>query len=455
MQTDFESLKGPDAIYISLFGKWLPRLSAGWALPLAVLSLLLVLLAGFLSRTQLNSLGQWAAALAMPVVLLLGSAAAGWVIFTLAQLVSGQPDPSYANPMLIRVAVGFGVLAATVFASRMAQPRLAALSVWLWFALSAVVTAALIPGLSPYFIFPVLVASVLLVIQSRLSGAWNGLAGDIALFLAALPALIIWLALSGGSEDVMGYVLHPLITTSASFAAMTLLPLLAARRFDPRPWLLAGGGALIVALVVAVVAGTQPAYSERAPQRLAIALLDDHATGKAQWVALTQAKLPSTLRAAAAFSAKPEKAYVFGPVYVAPAGAARFTPPSALIDNKPDGDKRRITLSLQGTSAANQMVLLIPGKAHLRSIEIDGQMLKADPATDEGPGVIIGCVSSDCRTKTITLELASRGPVDITLGEQRLGLPPDGQKIAAARPREAITSQNGDTTLVLKKLTIR
>ena len=43
----------------------------------------------------------------------------------------------------------------------------------------ALVTAALLTGLSPYFLFPALVAGILLLVQTRLSGAWTGLVGEV------------------------------------------------------------------------------------------------------------------------------------------------------------------------------------------------------------------------------------------------------------------------------------
>jgi hypothetical protein len=452
MQTDFESLKGGDDIYISLFGKWLPRLPSSWALPLALLSFVLILLAGFLSRSQLNSIGQWAAALAMPPAVLIGCGLAGWLLHTLAQLVSGQPDPSYAHPATLRFAIGFGVLAIVVLCTRMAQPRLAALSVWLWMSALGVATAALITGLSPYFLFPSLIAAILLVAQTRIAGAWTGLVGDVALFLAAIPALIIWLALAAGGEDVMGLAMHALVTVPAAFGLMTLVPLIAARRMSRLDWLVAAGSTGVLALILAVVAGTRPAFSAVAPQRLSVMLVDDHIANKALWIAQTQAPLPRAVRAAASFSAKPEIPYAiaFQPVYVAPSGNPRFTPPTVTIDNKPDGNRRRVVLSLNGSEAAEQILIAVPKEAKLDWVEIGGQRMKTQLADRN----IIGCASADCRSQVVTLELASRGPVDLLIAEQRYGLPVDGEKIAAARPKEAIASQSGDVTLILKKITI-
>src|SRR6185503_9344704 len=100
--------------------------------------------------------------------------------------VSGQPDPSYAHPLALRLAFGLGIAAVAVLVSRLADARLSALSVWLWLSLLAIITALFLPGLSPYFLFPALIGSVLVLIQSQLPGAWSGATGVILLLIAAL-----------------------------------------------------------------------------------------------------------------------------------------------------------------------------------------------------------------------------------------------------------------------------
>jgi hypothetical protein len=97
------------------------------------------------------------------------------------------------------------------------------------------------------------------------------------------------------------------------------------------------------------------------------------------------------------------------------------------------------------------MLIAVPKEAKLNWVEIGGQRMK----TELPDRNIIGCASADCRSQVVTLDLGSRGPVDLLIAEQRYGLPPDGEKIAAARPKEAIASQSGDTVLILKKVTIR
>src|ERR1700710_2220843 len=46
-RTDPAALNGPDAIYLDVLGRWLPRLGVGWALPLSVAAFGMIALAGF------------------------------------------------------------------------------------------------------------------------------------------------------------------------------------------------------------------------------------------------------------------------------------------------------------------------------------------------------------------------------------------------------------------------
>ena len=117
----------------------------------------------------------------MPLALVIGSAAAGFALAFIAQVVSGHPDPSYAYPLAMRIALAFAVWGMALLVSRMANLHAAATSAWLWMAVFAVLSAALMPGFSPYFLLPAIVAAVLLLATSRLRDRWSSGTGQAAL----------------------------------------------------------------------------------------------------------------------------------------------------------------------------------------------------------------------------------------------------------------------------------
>jgi hypothetical protein len=454
MQTDFESLKGGDDIYISLLGYFLPRMPASWALPLAIVSFLFLVAATYFSRSEENGIWRWLRALAMPLAMVVGSALAGWLLHKVAELVSGQPNPSYAYPLWLRIALALGVTSVGVLVSRLATTRHSALAVWYWMSGLAIATAAFLPGVSPYFLFPALVGSLILLIQSRLADAWEGRSGEVAIFLAAIPALVIWLSLASGLETVQGLFAHPLFTVPAAFGTMAFLPFLAIAPLSRRAWIWTSALIGVAALFCAWMAGLEPAYSPLAPQRLDINFLDDHVGNKSLWAINTQAPLPEAFRRVMTFSDNPTQATPISsqPAYLAPAGANRFTPPTAAFENIADATGRLVTLTLQGSERTNEMLLAVPKNSGLDRIEFEGKRFVPSPDANNPLGTIFGCVTRDCRNKSVTLHFADTHPVDLWLAEIDFAIPPDGEQLENARPPTTVASQSGDTTIVLGKV---
>jgi hypothetical protein len=110
-----------------------------------------------------------------------------------------------------------------------------------------IISAIWLPGLSPYFLFPSLIAAPLLLLTMR------GGRG-IALFIAALAGMAIWIGFAAGAEDIQGLRAHMLFTLTAGFGLLSLLPLLAGRRLGGSAFLSA-----LMALSFAVVAGLNAA----------------------------------------------------------------------------------------------------------------------------------------------------------------------------------------------------
>ena len=87
-----------------------------------------------------------------------------------------MPIPSFAHPLALRLALALGVWTLALLAAR----RATATASWLWFAGFAVAAAWALPGLSPYFLFPSLVAAVTLAVRgSALAAAGAGGAADL------------------------------------------------------------------------------------------------------------------------------------------------------------------------------------------------------------------------------------------------------------------------------------
>ena len=455
--TDFGILKGGDDIFISILGRWLPRLPASWAIPLSFLALALVLLTIARPGSILPSFRGWFAALAVLPLTLVAAGVSGWVLHTTAVLVSGQPDPSYAHPSYLRIALSFGVLASVVLTSRLADERKSAISLWLWFALLAVLCSLFAVGLSPYFLFPLLVAAPILAAVSI--GKIDGRPLQVAFALASVPALVIWFSIVAVGETLSGLSLHPLFTVPAAIGLAIVAPILS-DTFTRRAWIACSSLIFALSFAIAVIGGLQPAYDRLMPQRLSIQYIEDATKGRAVWAADASAPLPSTLRSAANFSPVPEIAYPYGFLrsFIAPAGSPQFAAPTAQVmaGSPSRGGLRHIDIALHASSFASQVILAVPRETKLRAITLDGKrfVVPVEWAKSPLPYNLIACFSNDCGHKTVGLDFASREPARLLLSEVRYGLPEAGRRLAAARPATATQSQNGDTTVLINAIAL-
>jgi len=415
---DLDALTGADEIYFDVLGRWLPRLKQSWALPLSLAALLLAALAGLLTRRARREIQRPWTSFLMPPLLLGLAVGLGFGLHALAAWISGNADPSFAHPAWLRLSLAFGAFAAALLAARGAGP----VAGWLWFAGLAVAASVRAPGIAPYFLFPALVAAPLLVLT-----VWGGRGP--ALFAAALAGMVVWIGLAAGGEQIMGLKLHMLFTGTAGFALVALLPVLARAR--PRALLISSAVSLLLALGLAVAAGLQPAFSAAAPERLNIRYVETG--GRGWWVADPVARLPDSLRAAAKFSARPERKVEYG--YVAPAGAAHLPAPRAEV--RRDGGAVTLDVHAQG----DRFVLDVPREAGMTALSIDG-MAVTPPG---GQPVTIVC---HCRDARLVLTLGAGGAMTLPLQTAWSGLAsPDGVKLQKARPGWAAPSQAGDISV--------
>jgi len=456
-RTKYEDLRGTDEVYISILGRWLPRLPASWALPLSLLATALLGLAlAFAKRTSEGNERWWAAGLIFPAALV-GAAAVGMLLHEIAVLVSGQPDPSYAYPSALRAALALGVLAVTILVARFSGVRAATFAIWFWFAALSLAASALLTGFSPYFLFPLLWAAPLLFLGSVLKVDLESMTGRLIVGIASLPTLVIWLSFVSLGESIRGLYLNEIFTVPAAVGLLTLVPFLSARNVSRFAWTATAGFVLLGAVAASVVAGLEPAFSAITPQRLSIAYVEDAAKHHAYFSVDGSAPLPSSMRAMAKFSLRPERLLAFSPeTYVAPAGQPHLAFPQTDVRIENGQGARHVDLVLRANGGANQVFLAIPTNAGLRAIDIEGKHFAVPPewAKAAAPYDLVGCFSPDCASKSIELTLGSRAGTKILLAALHYGLAPEAQKLAQVRPATAVPSQNGDTTILINTIDV-
>ncbi|MGH6876997.1 MAG: M28 family peptidase, partial [Rhizomicrobium sp.] len=453
-QADFAKLYGRDDIYLDILGRWLPRAPASWAVPLAIAAFLLVLAAALFARGASISTLQWFGAFAITPALLVVAVGSGFVLHGIAVIVSGMPDPSYAWPAALRIALALALGGAALLVSRFAPGRAGATAVWLWLGGLGVVVAIFLPGLSPYFLIPVIAAASLLAFAARVPGSWDGPFGTAALLVAALVALLVWSAIGTAGETLMGLKLHPLFTVPFAIGLSTLVPLLT--RFAPPRlvWAASIAALFVAAIGAAFVQGLEPAYSTTAAQRLDITYVEGRQ--RAVWALETMGPVPRAMRALASFSSRPERLAPTMPrAYFALANDPHLPLPDAtIIARPPSNGVRRITVMFHGSGNADQMYLAIPKAAMLKAIDLQGWHFNAPPQWIREDYVALACMSRDCATVTVTLTLAARSSATLDLYEHRFGLPDFARRLAAARPATAVQSQNGDGVTLIGEVDV-
>jgi hypothetical protein len=138
-----------------------------------------------------------------------------------------------------------------------------------------------------------------------------------------------------------------------------------------------------------------------------------------------------------------------GRAYVADAGEARLTMPTAQLLRTAPTDTQSGIVALHGSEQANAMLLFIPGSLRLRTIELGGQQLTAPPGWDQD--TYLACLSRDCRDRRVSLSWTGSAR-DLKFAEQRYGLPSFGALLEQARPKSAAPSQVGDEVMLISEL---
>ncbi|MGH6829074.1 MAG: hypothetical protein ACREFW_09215, partial [Rhizomicrobium sp.] len=365
---------------------------------------------------------RWRGILAAPA-LLVGAVVMGFLLHEIAALISGHPDPSFAHPWALRLALAFGVWSVALFASRLEAGAVAA---WLWIAGLGVAVAITLPGFSPYFLFPSLVAALFFLLTLPMGKTMK----ELAAFLAALACTFTWLNLAATGEAIMGLAAHPIFTLSAGFALVALMPLMRAAKITTAL------ASLALALVLAVIAGFLPPFSAASPARLNLHYVEEN--GRAVWAADPVVHLPESLRRAGHFAGI-ARIPLLGRAYVADAGRAQIALPDAAVEREGD----RVTVTLHGSMQATGMMLV--SSAPFTIDAVGGRPFEGLPHVTR-----LLCDTPDCARATIALKQKTIGSFEVI--EVRRGLPVTGNVLLSARPADAVPSGAGDQTWLVRQI---
>lgn len=442
---------GGDAVFFDLLGFSVISWPKGWTLVLAILALVLAVLASLRRRGILFGLLGFLGAVVVAALLSFG----------LSLVIQGAtpglwvegPQPEIAAFWLLALAV---VLALAAAVSRRAGSEGLWAGVWIGWAVLGVALAVVAPGISYLFVVPALVAGILgLVFRS---GSRSG--GAVSLVPAAV-ALLLWLPILLSLYDGLGKQALVVIGVLAAALLTSLAPLVpGSGRLGRR---LLPAAAFVLALVAAGVAFATAPYSEETPQAVAIQHFQEAGAAEARWLVRTNRPFPAALRKAASFGETSATAYPWGPAFYrafqAPAPRVEAPAPQvSVLEDVTAGGKRKLRLLLTSNRGAPDAGILLPPEANLESARVEGQEVPLGGSHKIGPRREgwTELAMAAMRPEGVEMEvvLGAAQPLEWYVYDQTPGLPPAGEPLLKARPSTAVTFQDGDTTLIARKVRI-
>lgn len=283
----------------------------------------------------------------------------------------------------------------------------------------------------------------------------------VSLVPAAVAALL-WIPILLPLYDGLGKQALVVIGALAAALLTSLAPLVpGSGRLGRR---LLPAAAFVLALVAAGVAFATAPYSEETPQAVAIQHYQEAGAAEARWLVRTNRPFPAALRQVARFGEQSETAYPWGPAFYrafhAPAPRVEQPAPQvSVLEDSTAGGKRRLRLLLTSNRGARAAGILLPPEAKLESARVEGQEVPLQGSHRAGPrreGTWSELAMAAMRPEGVEMEvvLGAVQPLEWYVYDQSPGLPPAGEPLVKARPSNAVAFQDGETTLIARKMRI-
>jgi hypothetical protein len=453
------------AVFFDLLHAGVVRWPAGLSPLLGLLALGLTLAAAFLARRR--GLAVWGGSFVLGLASALASLLFVLVLAILFQLaIAGAfPSPWVAHPgpaiaVFWLLAFGGGLGIAGLMGRRVSLPGLWT-GVWVSWSLFGLLFGILLPGISYLFVVPALVAGVC---GLALGGSTAG--RTLAAVLPAFVAALLWFSFLGSLY--LGLGLMGLVVTAVLLSVIfsSLTPLMAGAAPLWRRWLPLT--ALALAVVCLVWACVSPPFSPASQRPLNVVAHEDAVSGETRLLLDGRAPFPPAMLQAAPFGRKPVPPFPWSPSFartaVAPAPPLGASGPelAVLADSVVDG-KRHLRLRLTSPRGAQVATVYFPAQAQVEAIQVDGEAVpmggggkggRREPARPQRgwQSVIYHTVPS--QGGVLDFVLGSSQPNDWYVVDRTYDLPASAQALAAARPKTAAAIQDGDRTMVSRKVRI-
>jgi len=461
---DLKTPPAGNAVFFDVLGfavLWWPE---GWTPGLAALAVLLLLVAVGLSiqrgdvswRSYAWGLAGGIGMFAVPVVLAYAAARALAAAGAFPANWVAHPFPLLAGFWLLAF-LGSWLVAASL--SSRAGPGGLWAGVWTWWAAAASLLSLWAPGVSYLFLIPLSAAALTALPRiSASAGIWPQ--ARWRTFLPILFAAFFWLPIARFLYDGLGLRGVVVISALVALVAGTFAPLIAAVAPRSRRAILFSTGVFSVAAFV--TGAFLPPFSPRQPERANLLWHQDADSGKARWLySPASGALPAPMRGAATFGASPVVPFPWstdGRAFAAETAQRDWRGPElTVLERSASGGRRRIRAKLISPRGASVARLAFSPSVGIESLTMGGRLLPPlhrRLLRDNAGWRIYSCLTLPPEGVEIEAVLVGEKPAEIVLTDQSPGLPPEGAKLAALRPRTAVPSHEGDVSLVTRRVRI-
>lgn len=405
--------RGGQRVYSGIAGRWL------FSLPMVAAAIGLALLAGAaaLVAWQRQALGRPLGAVA--------AAFAGGMLLT-AVVVEGvaflRPGDWWrAYPGLAYLAVESLLLAAmAALLGKVARDRPREelrIAAWLLVLLLGGLASLFLPGAIIFFLLAPAVALLGMALKQRWL-VWIACGAQLLTF-AELTAQIETLLIDGP------------LWAAALFAALAVLPTLA--ELPLQRWRPAAGAVGGIALLLWLATLLMPRASAERPGAFTIDYVRDNLHGKANWaVASKQARLPSGWdrfgewrKGTLPYNAR-TRWLAKAPMLATP------RPLGQVVDIRRDGAGRIVRFAL-ARGGADTVAIRFDKETTITAMGLPGAVRPINQANSDSP-YLLRCSGRACDGRVYEVRFANAKPVKAMLIATRFSLPPEGARLAAARP---------------------
>ena len=443
-QADLAHPPPGNAVFFDVLSWAVVRWPQPWTIPLALIGLVLIGLAGWKKpgRGALPFRQGVTGFLAFLALIVLAALVAAGLTLGLQRVLQAawiaRPVPLVAAFWLLPLVLAGLILPRL---GRRAGRRGFLAGVWFGWSLLGVLLAQVAPGASYLFIIPVLVAGLAVWLIDR---DGSPIREELAALLPVVVAAFLWIPILLPLYDGLGLgALAPLALLVA-----ILVSGLAPLYVDSSPRVrrvvtgLAGVG-MAAGIAVAVIV---PPYSAASPQPVILQYHEDTSAGQSFWLARAAPPLPPELRRAAAFGAQMEAAFPWSPprarAWKAPAPRLGLPAPElrVLEDGRTPQGGRRLRLHLSSQRGARAVRVLLPTRAQLQALAIDGQNIDLERRMPQAPSeyVAIEIHTLAPEGQELDMVLGESGPLEWYVLDREMALPSEGktlQEMRRLRPR--------------------